>query len=167
MSADDIDRLADTAQQISDTERRSMAAERDTTDRYLAAYLSDRIGAELTGRISGIARFGVFVKLDGTGADGMIPIRNLGAEYFHYDAETQTLMGADTGIVIGLGQKVTVRLAEAVPVTGGLLVDLVTLDGVTMPQGPSRGRGKPMRRKAGSAKKKADKVKRKVKRTRR
>ena len=167
LSADDIDRLSDTAQQISDTERRSMAAERDTTDRYLAAYLSDRIGAELTGRISGIARFGVFVKLDGTGADGMIPIRNLGAEYFHYDAETQTLMGADTGIVIGLGQKVTVRLAEAVPVTGGLLVDLVTLDGVTMPQGPSRGRGKPMRRKAGSAKKKADKVKRKVKRTRR
>ncbi len=171
LSADDIERLSDTAQQISDTERRSMAAERDTTDRYLAAYLSDRIGAEMTGRISGIARFGVFVKLDGTGADGMIPIRNLGAEYFHFDAESQTLKGADTGIVIGLGQKVTVRLTEAVPVTGGLLVDLVKLDEVVMPQGPSRGRGRPkggpVRRRVGSAKKKADKVKRKVKRTRR
>ncbi len=167
LSADDIDRLPDTAQQISDTERRSMAAERDTTDRYLAAYLSDRIGAEMTGRISGIARFGVFVKLDGTGADGMIPIRNLGAEYFHYDGETQTLMGADTGIVIGLGQKVTVRLTEAVPVTGGLLVDLIKLDEVTIPQGPARGRGKPVRRKVGAAKKKAEKIKRKVKRTRR
>ena len=83
LSAWDIEHLTDTAKQISDTERRSMTAERDTTVRYLAAFLSDRIGAELTGRISGIAKFGVFVKLDETGADAMIPIRTLGREYFH------------------------------------------------------------------------------------
>ena len=118
-----------------------MMAERDTTDRYLAAFLSDRIGAELTGRISGIAKFGVFVKLDETGADGMIPIRTLGREYFHYDAETQTLMGADTGMVIGLGQRVTVKLAEAAPVTGGLIVELITLEDRAVPRGPSRRRG--------------------------
>ncbi len=162
----DVEHLTETAKLISDTERRSMAAERDTTDRYLAAFLSDRIGAELTGRISGIAKFGVFVKLDETGADGMIPMRTLGAEYFHYDADTQTLMGADTGTVIGLGQRVTVRLAEAAPVTGGLIVELIKLDERLMPRGPSRGRGKPPRRKAGSAKKKAAKVARKVKRRR-
>lgn len=162
----DVEHLTDTAKQISDTERRSMTAERDTTDRYLAAFLSDRIGAELTGRISGIAKFGVFVKLDETGADGMIPIRTLGAEYFHHDAETQTLMGSDTGILISLGQRVTVKLAEAAPVTGGLIVELLTLEDKMMPRGPSRGRGKPPRRKVGSSKKKAAKTARKVKRTR-
>ncbi len=165
LSPRDIEHLADTAKQISDTERRSMSAERDTTDRYLAAFLSDRIGAELTGRISGIAKFGVFVKLDETGADGMIPIRTLGAEYFHYDAESQTLMGSDSGMIIGLGQRVTVKLAEAAPVTGGLIVELLKLDDRAVPKGPSRGRGKPPRRKVGAAKKKA-KAKRKVMRNR-
>lgn len=158
--------LAETAKAISDTERRSMIAERDTTDRYLAAFLNDRVGAVMGGRISGIAKFGVFVKLDETGADGMIPIRNLGAEYFHYDADSQTLMGSDTGVVIGLGVRVTVKLVEAAPVTGGLIVDLIDIDGKAMPKGSSKGRGKPPRRKFGSAKKKAAKTARKVKRTR-
>jgi len=166
LSAWDVEHLTDTAKQISDTERRSMTAERDTTDRYLAAFLSDRIGAELTGRISGIAKFGVFVKLDETGADGMIPIRTLGREYFHFDADSQTLMGSDTGMIIGLGQRVTVKLAEAAPVTGGLIVELLTLEDRAVPRGPSRGRSKPPRRKMGSAKKKAAKTARKVKRTR-
>jgi ribonuclease R len=166
LSAWDVEHLTDTAKQISDTERRSMTAERDTTDRYLAAFLSDRIGAELTGRISGIAKFGVFVKLDETGADGMIPIRTLGREYFHFDADSQTLMGSDTGMIIGLGQRVTVKLAEAAPVTGGLIVELLTLEDRAVPRGPSRDRGKPPRRKMGSSKKKATKTARKVKRTR-
>ncbi|MEL6573842.1 MAG: ribonuclease R [Pseudomonadota bacterium] len=162
----DVERLDETAKLISDTERRSMMAERDTTDRYLAAFLSDRVGATLTGRISGIAKVGVFVKLDETGADAMIPLRNLGAEYFHYDHETQTLMGADTGRIIGLGQQAVVKLAEALPVTGGLIVDLVELDGQAMARGPSSGRGRPVRRKASAAKRKGDKIKRKVKRRR-
>ncbi len=162
----DIENLKDTGEKISATERRSMLAERDTTDRYLAAFMQDRIGAELTGRIAGIAKFGVFVKLDETGADAMIPIRTLGAEYFHYDADSQTLMGSDSGRVIGLGQRATVKLAEAAPVTGGLIAELLTLDGATLPRGPARGRGKPAKRKLGSARKKAAKTARKVKRTR-
>ena len=166
LSPIDIERLDETAKQISDTERRSMMAERDTTDRYLAAFLSERVGAEMMGRISGIAKFGVFVKLDETGADGMVPIRNLGNEYFHYDADSQTLMGSDTGLTIGLGQRVKVTLAEALPVTGGLTVDLLEIDGKAMPRSSSRKSRGPVRRKAGSAKKKAAKVKRKVKRTR-
>jgi ribonuclease R len=162
----DIENLSDTGQKISDTERRSMAAERDTTDRYLAAFLSDRVGLEMGGRISGIAKFGVFVKLDETGADAMIPIRTLGREYFHYDADSQTLMGSDSGTLIRLGQRVTVKLVEAAPVTGGLIVELLTLDERTMPRGPSVVRGKPARRKQASAKTKAAKIVRKVKRSR-
>ena len=143
-----------------------MAAERDTTDRYLAAFLSDRIGVEMGGRISGIAKFGVFVKLDETGADGMIPIRTLGREYFHYDADSQTLMGSDSGTLIRLGQRVTVKLIEAAPVTGGLIVELLTLDERNMPRGPTVTRGKPVRRKQAGAKAKAAKIARKVKRSR-
>ncbi len=162
----DIEHLAETATVISDTERRSMQAERDTTDRYLAAFLSDRIGTEMTGRISGIAKFGVFVKLDETGADTLIPIRTLGAEYFHHDADSQTLMGSDSGTVIGLGQRVTVKLSEAEAVTGGLLAELIKMDERMMPRGPSAKRGKPPRRKMSAAKKKAAKTKRKVSRKR-
>ncbi|MEN8894705.1 MAG: ribonuclease R [Yoonia sp.] len=163
----DVEHLADTAKKISDTERRSMVAERDTTDRYLASFLSERMGVEMPGRISGIAKFGVFVKLDETGADALVPIRTLGTEYFDFDAESQTLMGSNSGIMIGLGQPVVVKLSETTPLTGGLTAELITLNDRAMPQGQSRGRGKPPRRKVGSSKKKAAKTARKVKRTRR
>ena len=167
LSAEELERLDDIAKHISETERRSMMAERDTTDRYLAAYLSERVGESFTGRISGIARFGAFVKLDDTGADGLLPMRALGREYFHYDADTQTLIGADTGLTIGIGQRVTVKLAEAVPVTGGMTLELVEIDGKSVPRGARHGRGGGPRRKAGKARAKAAKVKKKVLRKRR
>jgi ribonuclease R len=132
LSAWDEENLEETGKLISEAERRSMAAERDTNDRYLAAYLSDRVGAEFSGRISGVQRFGLFVRLDETGADGLIPIRALGREYFHYDEGSQTLRGSETGVTLGLGQKVIVRLSEAVPVTGGLILELLSVEGATM-----------------------------------
>ncbi|MFN4157001.1 MAG: ribonuclease R [Gemmobacter sp.] len=147
LSVQDIETLEETAKLISDAERRSMAAERDTTDRYLAAWLSDRVGSTFTGRVSGVQRFGLFVKLDESGADGLIPIRSVGREFFHYDPAGQTLMGADTGTVIGVGQRVTVRLAEAIPVTGGLILDLLELENRAMPAAPKGARGRPAPRK--------------------
>ena len=168
LSAWDVDSLDETAKLISDTERRSMMAERDTTDRYLAAFLSDRVGAEFTGRISGVQRFGLFVKLDETGADGLVPIRSVGREYFHFDADKQALIGADTGVVIGIGGRVVVRLAEAIAATGGLTLDLLMLDGKTLPTGQTRG-GRNARfapRKPGPAAGKAAKAARKVLRKR-
>ncbi|WP_020043185.1 ribonuclease R [Salipiger mucosus] len=176
LSQHEIETLETTAQHISDTERRSMMAERDTTDRYLAAYLSDRVGAEFTGRISGIARFGVFVKLDETGADGLVPISTLGNEFFHFDRDAGTLMGADTGTVVGLGQRVRVKLVDASPITGGIGLEILELEDAEMPRGrgstrPGRGRGKgrpkgPPRRKEAKARKKDAKTKRKVSRKR-
>ncbi|TLP68736.1 ribonuclease R [Parasedimentitalea maritima] len=165
----EVDRLEQTATHISDTERRSMMAERDTTDRYLAAFLSERVGNEFTGRINGIARFGVFVKLDETGADGLIPVRSLGREFFHFDADAGTLMGSDTGLIIAIGQQVTVRLTEATPVTGGLQLELLTLDDKPLPRSrrtspAGRSGGK---RKASKIKRKTDKIKRKVVRKKR
>jgi ribonuclease R len=163
----DIENLEQTAQQISDSERRSMVAERDTNDRYLAAYLSERIGNEFDGRISGVARFGVFIRLDETGADGLVPVRSLGHEYFDFDADNGTLRGTDSGRTLGIGQRVTVRLAEATPVTGGIELELLTLDGQPMPKTSRSPAGRAPRRKVAKGKRKADKTKRKVSRTRR
>ena len=144
-----------------------MAAERDTIDRYLASYLNERVGAEFEGRISGIAKFGIFVKLEGSGADGLVPIRTIGSEYFHFDREAGTLMGSDTGLTLSLGQAVTVRLTETVPVTGGIALELLALDGKSLPRGrPSPARRSP-RKKAIRAKRKGDKTRRKVTRSRR
>ena len=143
-----------------------MVAERDTTDRYLAAFLSERVGNEFSGRISGIARFGAFVKLDETGADGLLPMRSLGREYFHYDAEAQTLTGSDTGMTISIGQRVIVRLAEAVAVTGGIALELLEIENQKVPQTGRSPAGRSPRRKGTKAKAKKDKIKRKVKRTR-
>ena len=133
----DIENLADTGKQISDTERRSMMAERDTNDRYLAAFLNDRVGQTFEGRVAGIAKFGIFVKLDGTGADVLVPMRAIGDEYFRYDADSQTLEGADSGRVIAMGQRAVVKLSEVTPSTGGMVAELLELDSVTLPQ--SRG----------------------------
>ncbi|WP_170378215.1 ribonuclease R [Ruegeria atlantica] len=166
LTEDEIARLEETATHISDTERRSMMAERDTTDRYLAAYLSERVGNEFSGRISGIARFGAFVKMDETGADGLVPVRSLGREFFHFDREAGTLMGSDTGLIIAIGQRVTVRLAAATPVTGGLELELLSIDDQALPRGRGA-KGRPTRRKAVSNKRKKDKIKRKVERKRR
>ncbi len=132
--------LEATGEHISQTERRSMLAERDTSDRYLAAFLAERKGSEFAGKVSGVARFGLFVRLEETGADGLVPVSTLGTEYFRFDADAQTLTGEQSGRQIGLGQRVTVRLVEAEPVTGGLLFELLTLEGKAMPKGTRKGR---------------------------
>jgi len=163
----DAQNLAETGKHISDTERRSMMAERDTTDRYLAAYLSERVGTEFPGRISGIARFGAFVRLDETGADGLIPVRTLGREFFHFDAEEQTLMGEHSGLKLGIGTRVLVRLSEAAPVTGGLLLELVEAAGKALPRGQTGGRGSYKGRATNRSQKKSAKIKKKVARKRR
>ncbi|MFV0302649.1 MAG: RNB domain-containing ribonuclease, partial [Paracoccus sp. (in: a-proteobacteria)] len=166
LSDGDIERLSETATHISETERRSMAAERDTTDRYLAAFLAERVGSEMTGRINGIQRFGAFVRLDETGADGLLPIREIGNEYFHFDPDAQMLIGSETGLEIGIGQRVTVRLTEAVPTTGGLMLELLELEGRALAQGSRKGgkRGRPLRRKPTQAR--LSEIKRAAKRKR-
>jgi ribonuclease R len=141
LTRDEEAALAETGEHISMTERRSMMAERDTTDRYLAAYLADRVGSEFEGAIAGVARFGLFVKLDETGADGLVPISAIGREYFAYDPDAQTLTGEKSRRVLGLGQRVLVRLAEAAPITGGLLFELLEVEGRRLPT-PPRGAAK-------------------------
>ncbi len=126
-------------EEISNNERRSMAAEREAMDRYLAAFMMDQVGAHFMGRVSGVTRFGLFVKLDETGADGLVPIRSLGDDYFHHDEARHALIGDRSGTMYRLGDRVEVRLREAVPVTGGLLLELVAAEGGDRAK-PSRGK---------------------------
>ena len=106
-----------------------MLAERDTVDRYLAAFFSDRIGLEVLGTISGVARFGIFVKIDESGADGLVPVSTIGNEYFRYNRDKQVLVAERTGLVLGLGKRVLVRLVETNALTGGLTLQLISVDG--------------------------------------
>ncbi len=118
--------LESIAEEISGHERRSMAAERDAKDRFIAAFMADRVGASFHGRISGVTRFGLFIKLNDTGADGFIPMRSLGEEYFHHDEEAHALIGEKTGATHRLADPVEVVLAEAAPITGGLRFELLS-----------------------------------------
>jgi len=120
----EMQRLGEIAEHISMTERRAMAAERDSTDRYVAAFMQDRVGATFDARVTGVTRFGLFVRLAETGAEGLLPMRVLGTEYFRHDERKHALIGDRSGTVYGLGDIVSVRLAEAAPLTGGLRFDL-------------------------------------------
>jgi ribonuclease R len=122
----EIARLKAVAESITVAERRAMAAERDATDRYVAAFLADRIGAEFEGRITGVTRFGLFVRLAETGADGLVPVSRLGGEYFIHDERTHSLVGERSGKRWPLGMTVDVRLVEATPITGGLLFEMLS-----------------------------------------
>jgi ribonuclease R len=122
----DIAKMNLTAELVTTAERRAMAAERSATDRYIAAYLADRVGAEFEGRVTGVTRFGLFVRLNETGADGLVPISSLGGEYFVHDERSQALVGERTGARWSLGAAVTVKLVEATPVTGGLVFSMVS-----------------------------------------
>ena len=123
---EELGRLAEIADVISGTERRAMAAERETTDRLIAAFLSDRVGAEFEGRIGGVTRSGLFIKLKDTGADGFIPISTLGAEYFTHNETARALVGERTGVTYRLGDTVSVRLVEVAPMAGALRFEMLS-----------------------------------------
>ncbi|KYG99180.1 ribonuclease R [Bradyrhizobium sp. DOA1] len=168
--------LGEVAAHISLTERRAMKAERETVDRLIAHHLADRIGASFQGRVSGVTRAGLFVKLSETGADGLIPIRSLGTEYFNYDEGRHALVGTRSGTMYQLGDVVDVRLIEAAPIAGALRFELLSSESDSSPRerrqfrpqrksskphpgrSPERKR-KPEKPKSGKAKKGRDKGK--------
>jgi ribonuclease R len=131
-----------------------MAAERDTADRLIAAFLADRIGAAFPARVSGLVRTGLFVRLAETGADGFVPASGIGHEYFYHDEVRRALVGEDTGLAYQLGDPVEVRLVEAIPTAGALRFDMLsegrqigTKQGRQRPPAKGRG-GKPRRSNA-------------------
>jgi ribonuclease R len=130
LSDSEAARLSETAEHISMTERRAMAAERDSVDRYVAAFMEERVGALFDARVTGVTRFGLFLRLKETGADGLLPMRALGAEFFRHDEKRHALVGDRTGKLYRLGDIVRVRLAEAAPLTGGLRFELAEEEGV-------------------------------------
>ncbi|MES2137832.1 MAG: VacB/RNase II family 3'-5' exoribonuclease [Pseudomonadota bacterium] len=117
-------RFEQIGEQISMLERRAMEAERDTVDRYVAAFLADQVGQLVECRITGVQPFGFFAAVDGLGGDGLLFAKDLGREYFRYDEASRTLVGDETGETYRVGQRLTLRLAEANPVSGSLRFEL-------------------------------------------
>jgi ribonuclease R len=126
LSDEELPRLGDIARAISDAERRAMAAERETTDRLIAAHLADRVGATFEARIAGVTRSGLFVRLADTGADGFVPVSSLVSDYFHHIEEAHALVGSRTVETFRLGDSVSVRLVEAIPTAGALRFEMLS-----------------------------------------
>ena len=134
----DEERFEQIGEQISMLERRAMEAERETIDRYVAAYLADQVGQLVECRITGVQPFGFFATVENLGGDGLVLAKDLGTEYFRYDEAARQLVGDETGEVYRVGQRLTLRLAEANPVSGSLRFEL--------PEGSYGGPGAPARR---------------------
>jgi ribonuclease R len=122
-------RFEEMGSHISATERASAAAERDSVDRFTAAFLQDKVGARFQGRVNGVTRFGLFVTLDDTGADGLIPISTLPNDFYHHVESRHALEGQRWGRVYRLGDRLRVRLVEAAPMTGGLILAVDEAEG--------------------------------------
>ena len=118
--------LVEIAEKISAAERRAMAAERETTDRLIATHLAGQVGAEFDGRISGVTKAGLFVKLSETGADGFVPAATLGHDFFRYEETLHALIGNRTGETFRLGDSVRVKLVEAAPFAGALRFEMLS-----------------------------------------
>ncbi|HEY0413898.1 MAG TPA: VacB/RNase II family 3'-5' exoribonuclease [Allosphingosinicella sp.] len=129
-----------TGELISQLERRAMEAERETLDRYVAAYLSERVGELVDCRITGVQPFGFFATVLGLGGDGLVPVSTLGTEYFRYDEPSQSLVGEESGETFSPGQRRKLRLVEANPVSGGLRFELPDASGHA--PAPRRGAGR-------------------------
>jgi ribonuclease R len=110
--------------------------------------MEDRLGATFDGRITGVTRFGLFVRLAETGADGLAPVSSLGDEYFIHDDKAHALVGERTGRRWRLGTVVEVRLREATPLTGGLLFEMLSDPEPADPKAPRPRLGQ--RRRSGS-----------------
>jgi ribonuclease R len=124
LSDSEAEAMEVTGELISQLERRAMEAERDTIDRYVAAFLSERVGDLVDCRITGVQPFGFFATVVGLGGDGLVPVSTLGSDYFRYNEASQTLVGDDSGVEFASGQRLKLRLAEANPVSGGLRFEL-------------------------------------------
>ena len=162
MSEREAAKFDEIGEHISKTERRAAEAERDAVDRFTALYLEDRVGAQFSGRIGGVTRFGLFVTLNETGADGLVPIRTLPNDYYRHDEKRHALIGERTGRTYRLGEPVKVILREANAVTGSTLFEMLEPDGGAAPpprapQGPRsfmqhRGNRPPVQRAGGPKK---------------
>ena len=116
--------MAAIGQGISALERRAMEAERDTIDRYVAAYLSERVGEVMDVRITGVTNFGFFATVEGIGGDGLMPVRDIGGDYYRFDEAARTLTGDESGETFAPGQSLKLKLAEANPVSGALRFEM-------------------------------------------
>jgi len=123
---DDHKDFTEMGEHLSDAERNASGAERDAVDRFAALYLSEQIGKVLPGRINGVTRFGLFVTMTESGADGLVPIRTLGDDFYIHDEHRHTLRGRDTAFEYRLGDKVEVLITEADPITGSTVFQMVS-----------------------------------------
>ncbi len=163
LSERDRQSLAQITDAISQTERRAMEAERDTIDRYVAAWLSGRVGETFKARITGVQGFGFFATILGLGGDGLVPVSTLGREHFRYEEAAQELVGEDSGTRYATGDRLELKLAEANALTGALKFEVPGSEGGIEPRGfrpPPKGKKPTFKKGAGAPRQSHDQGKR-------
>ena len=116
--------------QASDNERAADAAANASQKVKVAQFYADRIGERDTGTVSWISDLGAFVRLDATGAEGLIRMNALGAEWWDFDDVRLTLTGDSTGTKVGLGCRVVVEVASVNVLRGHLDLKLLHASGL-------------------------------------
>ena len=120
------ERLEEISALISASERRAMAAERETVDRLIAAHLATRVEDSFQGRVSGVTKAGLFIQLPQFGADGFIPVSTLGDDYYIFDESARALYGERTSKGYQLADTVEVRLVEVAPLAGAMRFEMLS-----------------------------------------
>ena len=115
--------------QASALERDADAAASASQKVKVAQYFAGRMGERYAGSISWISDMGAFVRLDGTGAEGLVRMASLGNEWWDYDDIRLRLVGESTGTVIELGQRVVVEVAGVNVLRGHLDLKLIHVEG--------------------------------------
>ena len=104
--------LDDVCKRISRMERKAVDAERESTKFFQVLFVQDKIGQEFTGTVSGLADFGMFVKMDENQCEGLIPMNDIPGDRFYFDQAKFSIVGAKTGKEYNFGDKVNVRIYE-------------------------------------------------------
>ena len=145
LTHDDKGIFEEIGEEISSTERRAMSVEREVRERLVVSYIADQVGAAFDGLITGVTKFGLFIRLNDTGAEGLLPIKMLPDDWYEVDEAGFSMTGERYGRQFRLGESVVVELAEAAPITGSLSFRLIK--GGTEPE-PRSGKHRAPRQKS-------------------
>ena len=117
--------LDEVCKRISRMERKAVDAERESTKYFQTLFVQDHIGEEFIGTVSGIAEFGLFVKMDENYCEGMVPMLEIPGDRFSFDAEKYRIIGNKTKKEYNFGDKVRVKISDVNPRKRQINLELV------------------------------------------
>ncbi|HLP55247.1 MAG TPA: ribonuclease R [Fluviicola sp.] len=107
--------LDDVCKRISRQERKATEAERESNKYFQVVFVHDKIGEEFEGIVTGVAEFGLFVRMNENACEGMVPLQEIPGDRFSFDPKKYVIVGQKTGKVYNFGDTVKVKITEVHP----------------------------------------------------